>query len=42
MKQWFAVYTKPRKETLAEEYLRRQEYEDYFPRFLQAAIANVK
>ena len=29
--QWFAVYTKPRKETLAEEHLQRQGYEVYSP-----------
>jgi len=35
MKQWFAVYTKSRKEALAEVHLQRQGYEVYFPRLQQ-------
>lgn len=31
-KQWFVVHTKPLQETLAEENLRRQGYEVYYPR----------
>ena len=32
LKQWFVVYTKPSQETLAEENLKRQGYEVYYPR----------
>jgi len=32
MAHWYAVYTKPRQETLAEKNLERQRYEVYFPR----------
>lgn len=31
MKQWYAVYTKPRQERVAEENLERQSYEVYLP-----------
>lgn len=32
MKQWYAVHTKPRRETVAEEHLQRQGFDTYFPR----------
>jgi len=32
MARWYTVYTKPRKEPVAEENLRRQGYEVYLPR----------
>jgi len=32
MKEWYVVYTKPRKEAVAEENLKRQSYEVYLPR----------
>ena len=35
LKQWFAVHTKPSRETLAEENLKRQGYEVYYPRIKQ-------
>lgn len=31
MKKWYAVYTKPRQEAVAEENLKRQGYEVYLP-----------
>jgi len=33
MRQWFVVYTHPREEALAEEHLRRQGFEAYWPRY---------
>ncbi len=36
MKHWYALNTKPRKEAIAEENLRRQSFETYFPRIQQA------
>lgn len=33
MKQWFAVYTQPRKEDVAIEHLGRQGFEPYCPRY---------
>jgi len=35
LKQWFAVHTKPLQEALAEENLKRQGYEVYYPRIKQ-------
>jgi len=35
MKKWFAVHTKPRKESQAEDNLDRQGYEIYYPRIKQ-------
>ncbi len=35
MKHWYAVYTKSRKEQVAEENLRNQDYEVYLPRIRQ-------
>ena len=35
MKPWYAVYTKARKEQVAEEHLRNQDYEVYLPRIRQ-------
>lgn len=35
MKQWFAVYTHPRGEAVAEENLLRQGFEVFFPRYLK-------
>lgn len=35
MRQWFAVLTKPRQELRAEEQLRQQGYEVYYPRIRQ-------
>lgn len=32
MKHWYAVQTRPRQETTAEENLRRQDYETYLPK----------
>ena len=34
MKHWFAVHTKPRQEKIAEENLRRQGFDIYFPQIL--------
>ena len=34
-KQWYVVYTKPCQENPAEENLRRQGYEVYYPRIKQ-------
>ena len=35
MKNWYAVYTQPRKETLASEHLDRQGFEVFLPRYLK-------
>ena len=35
MSHWYAVHTKPRQETVAEQHLQRQEYEVYLPRILK-------
>lgn len=40
MTHWYAVYTKPRKEALAEENLRRQGFEVYYPRIKQERRRN--
>ena len=34
MKQWYAVQTKPRQETVAEENLERQSFDTYLPKVL--------
>jgi transcriptional antiterminator RfaH len=36
MKHWYAVHTKPRQESLAEENLQRQNFTTYFPKIKQA------
>jgi transcriptional antiterminator RfaH len=33
MKNWFVVYTQPRREDLASEHLARQGFDAYFPRY---------
>src|SRR5437868_324705 len=35
MKSWFAVYTQPRKEDLAQEHLLRQGFETFLPLYLK-------
>ena len=35
MTAWFAVYTRPRAEAMAQEHLRRQGYEVYLPRHVK-------
>lgn len=35
MRQWFAVYTQPRNEALADEHLGRQGFDVFFPRYLK-------
>lgn len=35
MKQWYAVYTQPRGEAIAQENLERQGFEVFFPRYLK-------
>lgn len=35
MKNWYAVYTQPRKEAVAQEHLERQGFEVFLPRYLK-------
>lgn len=38
--RWFAAHTKPRKEAVAEEHLRRQSYTVYYPRLFETKRRN--
>ena len=37
MRSWYVVYTHPREEALAEENLKRQGFEVYWPRYKKRA-----